>query len=130
MKVHSTNYFNTFIEAAEDCPVLEGTAPPEREPKTAARVQYELLKDHPYQYTSDDILYESGSKRRGVSREDFFAKGQPCFRASALTKRYGWGVHSDKDGRIAIYGIESEDYKRLATDGAIKHIRAMATGKK
>jgi len=28
MKTHSTNYFNTFIQVAEDCPAQRGEAPP------------------------------------------------------------------------------------------------------
>ena len=89
-----------------------------------------MLIENPYSYTSDDVLYESNGNRRGISREDFFAKPQPCFRASALGKKYGWGVHSDKDGKVAIYGIESAEYKRLASDGGIKHLKAMRSSKK
>jgi len=87
----------------------------------------EMLIENPYSYTSDDVLYESNGNRRGISREDFFAKPQPCFRASALGKKYGWGVHSDKDGKVAIYGIESAEYKCLASDGGIKHHKAITT---
>lgn len=130
MKQHTTNYFNTFIEVAEDCPTTKATEPPLKEPKTAVRIEYEKLVDRPYQYTSDDVLYESNGNRRGISREDFFSKGQPCFRSSALSKRYGWGVHSDKDGKIAIYAIESDDYSRLANDGTLKHVKAMRSSKK
>ena len=125
MKQHTTNYYNTFIEAAEDCPVQAAETPPAKEPKSAARLEYEMLIDAPYLYTSDDVIYEIKGKLKGVSREDFFARGQPCFRASALTKRYGWGVHSDMEGRIAIYAVGSAEYDRLATDESIRHIRAM-----
>ena len=128
--MRTTNYFDTFIEIAEDCPLSAAAAPPLKEPKTAARIEYETLVGNPYQYTSDDVLYESGGRRRGITREDFFAKGQPCFRSSALTKRYGWGLHSDEDGKIAIYAVESDDYRCLASDKRIKHVRAMRSGKK
>jgi len=30
MKTHSTNYQNTFIEVAEDCPINTGNEPPTR----------------------------------------------------------------------------------------------------
>lgn len=130
MKIHTTNYVNTFIEVAEDCKAIAAEAPPERVPKTAARTEYEMLVSSPYQYTSDDVLYESGGRRRGICREDFFSKGQPCLRSSALTKRYGWGIHSDKDGKIAIYAVESAEYKRLAEDAGIKHVKAMRSGRK
>ena len=130
MAKNSTNYIDTFIEVAEDCPVTVAEIPPAKEPRTAAQIEYEMLIDNPYKYTSDDVLFESNGQRRGIGREDFFAKPQPCFRASALGKKYGWGVHSDKEGKIAIFGLESEEYKRLASDKGIKHLRAMRSSKK
>ena len=130
MAKNSTNYVDTFIEVAEDCPVTVAEIPPTKEPRTAAQIEYEMLIDKPYKYTSDDVLYESNGHRRGLSREEFFAKPQPCFRASALGKKYGWGVHCDKDSKIGIYGLESEEYKRLASDGRIKHRKAMRSSKK
>jgi len=130
MAKNSTNYVDTFIEVAEDCPAAVAEIPPAKEPRTAAQIEYEMLIDNPYKYTSDDVLYESNGKRRGIAREDFFAKPQPCFRASFLGKKYGWGVHSDKDGKIGIYGVESEEYKRLSLDGTLKHLKAMRSSKK
>ena len=128
-KQHTTNYTNAFIEIAEDCQASTAIAPPPKDPKTAVQIEYEMLVDHPYQYTSDDVLYESNGKRRDISREDFFSKGQPCFRASALTRRYGWGVHSNEAGKIAIYAVESGEYKRLACDESLRHIKAMRSSK-
>ena len=130
MKIYSTNYINTFIEAAEDCPVTAAQIPPDKEPRTAARIAYDMLIDNPYKYTSDDVLFESNGARRGMSRDDFFSKGQPCFRSSALTKRYGWGIHSNADSRIAVYAVESDEYKHLAKDESLAHIKAVRSSKK
>ena len=130
MKRHTTNYTDTFIEVAEDCKAISGTPPQAREPKTSAQIEYEMLISKPYQFTSDDILYESNGHRRGISREEFFSKGQPCFRSSALCKRYGWGVHSDSDEKIAIYAIGTPQYTKLQHDETITHIRAMRSGRK
>ena len=91
MKQYTTNYVNTFIEAAEDCPAATGVVPPEKTPKTLARAEYDMLFDRPYQYTSDDVIYATKGEPKKIGREEFFARGQPCFRASALTRRYGWG---------------------------------------
>lgn len=130
MKPYTTNYLNVFIEIAEDCPAKIAGIPPEKEPKTAARMEYEMLIDIPYRYTSDDVIYEIKGASKGISREVFFSKGQPCFRTSALAKRYGWGIHSDAEGKIAIYAVESADYNRLASDESVKHVKAMRNGKK
>jgi hypothetical protein len=36
-------------------------------------------------------------------------------RASPLTKRYGWGVHHDAQGRMSLLALESEEYARFAS---------------
>lgn len=121
----TTNYYSTFISVAEDCPVATAEVPPVKDPKSVAQIEYDMLIDQPYTYTSDDILYTANGERRGIAREDFFAKGQPCFRSSPLTKRYGWGVHSDADGKIALYAIGSAEYEKLASDTSLKQLKAM-----
>jgi Family of unknown function (DUF6157) len=137
MKTHTTNYYNTFIEIAEDCPVLIGEIPPiNAKTKTVANIQFELINNNPYQFTSDDILFQVYAHKKDLSnfelneaREEFFSKGQPCFRASPLTKRYGWGVHYDKDGKIAIYAANSPEYEKFSKDENLKVIKAMKSKK-
>lgn len=121
----TTNYYDTFISVADDCPVSVSEIPPTKDPKSAAQIEYDMVKDHPYKYTSDDVLYAANGDRRGISREEFFSKGQPCFRSSPLTKRYGWGVHSNSEGKIAIYPVESDEYKQYAKNDLVKQLRAM-----
>lgn len=136
--MHSTNYFNTLIEIAEDCPTDEGVMPPLKgEKKSVANLQFEMLYEHPYQHTSDDVLFAVFATRKGfdqgnwaAQREQYFSKGQPCFRASPLTKRYGWGVHSDKEGKIAIYGADTPEYSRLVEDDSVQKVKAMRTKRK
>ncbi len=130
IKHRTTNYTNTFIEVAEDCPAKTAIAPPAKEPKSVVRAQFEMIAGNPYRYTSDDVLYETMGYPKGLSRVQFFGKSQPCLRASVLLKRYGWGIHNDSDGKIAIYAVESEDYKRLSASGDVSHLRAMRNGGK
>jgi hypothetical protein len=59
------------------------------------------------------------------AREQFFSKGQPCFRTSPLTRRYGWGVHNDAEGRIAIFPLESKEYATLSGDKKLRHFKAL-----
>lgn len=137
MKVHTTNYFDTFIEVAEDSPAAGGEVPPlKRENKTAATIQFEMISKHPYKYTSDDVLFQVFADKNDLTkaeykkaREQFFSKGQPCLRASPLTKRYGWGVHSDAGGKIALYGCETSKYEKLSTDKKLKVVKAMRSSK-
>ena len=129
----STNYFNTLIEIAEDCPAATGEIPPERgNKKSIANHQYEMLVDSPYRFSSDDVLFTVFALRKEISkgewamaREAFFKKDQPCFRASPLPKRYGWGIHSNQDGKIALLAVDSEAYQLLLADGSVKKKKAM-----
>ena len=131
--MHSINYYNTFIEIAADSPSDKGEMPPLKgEKKTIANLQFEMLYENPYKYTSDDVLFGVFATRQNFEkheldeqREHFFSKGRPCFRASPLTKKYGWGVHADEEGKIAIYGAETKEYKDFVADGSIKKVRAM-----
>ena len=126
------NYLNTFIEVAPDCPVDAAEIPPERANKTAVRIQYEMLADNPYVYNSDDVIFnvyatknQIPQEQKSEERNKFFSKGRPCLRSSALGKRYGWGIHSNASGKVAIYAVESDEYKRLIDDDNLKHLQAM-----
>lgn len=130
--MHTTNYQDSFIEAAEDCPVAVAEPPPGAGEKTIAAMQFELLANAPYRHTSDDVVFTVHADRAGipdaeraVARERFFAKGQPCLRSSPLAKRYGWGFHFDTDGRVALVPAGSDEYARLAAEPGIRHAKAM-----
>ncbi|MGN8026748.1 DUF6157 family protein [Microbacterium sp. 22242] len=131
MAEHTTNYTSTFIEVAEDCPADHAQEPPAGETPTIAELHYRMIADHPFQHTSDDVIFATWALRRGIDPSDaaartaFFAKGQACLRASPLGKRYGWGVLSDADGRVTLVPRESEEYALLAADPALGHTRAM-----
>lgn len=136
MKQHTTNYINTFIEASEDCPVSKGELPPEKKVKTLAKLQFEYLAKKPYQYTSDELLFECYVIKNDIPESEkeeeklkFFSKGQPCLRSSPLAKRYGFGFHHNLEGKIAIYPLESEEYQTLLNDKSITKVKAMRSKK-
>ena len=137
MKTHTTNYKDTFIEIADDCPATCGEVPPTKgDQKTAANIQFEMVSKNPYIYTSDDILFQVFAHKNDLTKSEyktardiFFSKGQPCFRASPLTKRYGWGIHNDKNGKIAIFGVETAEYKKHSKNETLKVLKAMKSSK-
>lgn len=137
MKIHTTNYINTFIEVAEDCPVSQSQVPPLKKEKTVANLQYEMLTKNPYLYTSDDIIFECFAIKNEIVDEDekkferdlYFSKGRACFRSSPLTKRYGFGIHSDSEGKIALVPMESEAYQNFLKDDKVKKVKAMRSRK-
>ena len=138
-KTHTTNTPNTFIRVAEDCPARSGEEPPQREGNpTVARLQFEMIARAPYKFTSDDVVFatsapgrqlgaKAGKKELNLARSAFFSKGQACLRGSGLGKRYGWGIHADAEGRVAIYAVDSERYQALARDPKLSQTRAMRT---
>jgi hypothetical protein len=127
------NYYDTFIQIAEDCSVMAAEIPPEKAgEKTVANIHYEIISKHPGKYTQEDVLFMTFAFRNGIvksgmkkAREEFFSKGQPCLRTSPLGKRYGWGIHCDKDGKVALVAMGTKEYKKLASDKTIKHLKAM-----
>jgi hypothetical protein len=135
--LHTTNCIDTFIRVAEDCPARSGEEPQLRGGNpTVATLQYRMIAGEPYRYTSDDVVFATSApgraldakapkEQRSMARETFFSRGQACMRASPLGKRFGWGVHADACGRLAIYAIDSKQYRALAADTRLTQVRAM-----
>ncbi|GIH62987.1 MULTISPECIES: DUF6157 family protein [Microbispora] len=137
------NYYSTLIAVADDCPVTAAEVPRARGGKpTVAVLQYELISGAPYGLTQEDVLFETWlrrqdlpadlpGERRAELRKEFFSRSQACLRSSPLAKRYGWGLLFDRDGRIALCPMESEEYRRLvegASHGAQAGAQAGADG--
>lgn len=125
----TTNYTDAFISVAPDRAATECTEP---RPNTNAALQLAMLCDHPYRYTSDDLLFAAHVHRNAVrvtesnaERATFVAKPRACLRASPLVKSYGWGLHHDAHERVAAYGIETKTYKQLISDAGLKQTQGM-----
>ncbi|MBX3053065.1 MAG: hypothetical protein KF753_16400 [Caldilineaceae bacterium] len=131
------NYYETFIRVAPDCPVNAGSVPaPRGANKTVPVLEYELLSGNPYGYTQEELLFTVYAERLGLPADKltahrgelwaaFFSKSRACLRASSLPKRYGWGLHFDREGKIALYPVESAEYQRLADDESLTQLLAM-----
>jgi hypothetical protein len=118
---------DTFVLVATDCPVTKAVVPAPRGDKpTIAVIEHELLTTKPYTLTLEDLLFEVYVRRQELTRAEvkargkalraeLFAKSHACMRASPLPKKYGWGVHYDQCGKLALCAMESDDYQRFAT---------------
>ncbi|MDP3580634.1 MAG: DUF6157 family protein, partial [Ignavibacteria bacterium] len=91
---------------------------------------------NPYKFTSDDVIFSIHAFKNNIEptkqekeRQEFFSKGQACMRCSPLAKRYGWGVHCNDKGKIAIYAVESDEYKKFCTDSKLTRAKAMRSKK-
>ncbi|MFZ1227612.1 MAG: DUF6157 family protein [Saprospiraceae bacterium] len=133
MTKHTTNYYNTFIEVAPDYTKSESLVPPIKGDKqTVANIQFDMIRSQPYTFTSDDVIFNTFAVKNDIAnselvseREKFFSKGQPCMRASPLTKSYGWGVHCNIDGKLALIGMETDAYEQFVNDESLEHVKAM-----
>lgn len=129
----STNYTSTFIRVADDCPTDAAMEPPAGgKAPTVAALQHALITRHPYELTSDDVLFEVYAIRQGIAdeeragaREAYFAEDQACLRSSPLGKRYGWGIHHDADGRVALVPLGSDEYQAISVDPAVMQLKAL-----
>ncbi|GAB5491026.1 MAG: DUF6157 family protein [Phototrophicaceae bacterium] len=134
-------YTDTLIKIAPDSTASEAVIPDDkRAKKTHHLIQYELLTEKPYHYTHDEFVFKVHCIRKNITdeelaingediRADFFKKEHPCMRASALTKKYGWGAHYNDEGKIAIVPMESPEYEALSEE-ASKTLFAMRSSRK
>lgn len=136
--MHSTNYQGTLIAIAEDSSAERGVVPPEKaeNPSVASRT-WRMIAEHPYEYTSDDVIFAVWADRQGIAEEDreaarekFFSKGRACLRASDLGKKYGWGIHHDGEGRVALVGVESDEYREFLESEDVKVVKAMRSSRR
>jgi hypothetical protein len=133
----SMNYYDTLIEVADDCPATEAQVPQARgAKKTKALVEYELLAERPYKYTEEEIAFQVYAVLHNIpkaiwpaEREKFLSKGHPHLRVSPLAKRYGWGIHNNAEGKIALIAVESPDYKQLLNDRRTTKIKAFRSSR-
>ncbi|MFC5402563.1 DUF6157 family protein [Cohnella soli] len=133
------NYYNTFIEVAADCPAERGTVPPgKKNGKTKPEIEFEMLYDQPYVYTQEDVLFETHLRHKGIPADElaaqreelraaFCGKSQACMRASMLPKKYGWGLHFNDEGRVALIAKESPEYDAYVsgTKDGVHVVKAM-----
>jgi hypothetical protein len=131
------NYYDAFIRLAPDSTATHSAIPPARgEAKTIPVIEYELLAAKPYFYTQEELQFAVHVEREGITPvqlkakrqqlwADFFSKSKACLRCSSLPKKYGWGLHFDKEGRIALVPVESAAYKKFSGSKSLKVVPAM-----
>src|SRR5699024_2673658 len=114
------------ITVSPDSTVSAAMEPPARgQKRTVPQLQFELLRDRPYRLDYGDLLFEVHVRHKELPaadlaangpaiRDELLGKSHPCMRSSQLVKRYGWGVHFDADGRMALIGLGTDEYREFA----------------
>jgi hypothetical protein len=130
-----------FIEIAPDSPTQTAIIPRDKSAKRSiACIEYELLSSKPYGYTLAELKFATHVLHKQIPSaevkahrqplwDEYFAKPYACMRASPLTKLYGWGAHYDENGKIALYAVESEEYRHFVKDKNMKKFFAMRSKK-
>jgi hypothetical protein len=128
----SMNYYNTLVEVAEDSPATKAETPqPKAGKRTKPVLEYEMIANHPYKYTEEDIAFETHALLRDIpkaewpkARREFLSQDQACLRVSSLGKRYGWGIYNDADGKTVLVPVESAEYQKLLNDPKVAKVKA------
>jgi len=97
-----------LIEVAEDCNEKYAKEPPDGNPKTIKRIEYELLFANPYGYTERELFHQVHYVNRGKLHLKIDAYN---IKRCPLVQSYGWGIHRNKEGKLALVAIESNRYK-------------------
>jgi hypothetical protein len=132
------SYKNTFITISDDSKADSGIVPQPRNNKpTSASIEYDLIYNNPYKFTQEDVQFQTYLLKNQIEsdqldelREEFFQKPKACFRASPLVKKYGWGIHYNEEGKIAIYDVNSEAYEQFLHSEQITLLKGMRTKRK
>src|SRR5205814_357 len=125
------NYFDTLIDVADDCPAKKAQVPLARGgKKTKAMVEHEIS------HTEEDIAFETYAVLHDIpkdiwpkERKKFLSKGHPHLRVSALAKRYGWGIHNNVAGKVALVASESSRYNELLDDPHTRKVKAFRSAR-
>jgi Family of unknown function (DUF6157) len=132
------SYKNTLITISEDSKVTSAKVPVIKNGKpTIAYIEHDLINNSPYEFTQEDVQYKTyliknqiEAKNEAELRERFFSKSKACFRASPLVKNYGWGIHYNDQGKIAIYDVNGEKYNQLLKQDDVTKLKGMRSKRK
>ena len=131
------SYQDAFITIAPDSDAVEGVPPFTNRKKIPAHmIQFQLLTEQPYTLDHEELVFEVYVRQKEIPAaeleqnrdrlwHEFHQKGHACLRASALTKKFGWGAHYNQKGKIALYSVNSAEYQQFVADEEIKKFPAM-----
>lgn len=130
-------YKKTFIAVAPDTTATAGTVPTARRGlKTIALLEFQMISARPYAFTQEDVQFAVHVERQNIAASElkarraqlwdaFFSKPMACMRTSPLAKSYGWGLHFDSDGKVALVAMESAAYRKFLKDPSLTQACAM-----
>lgn len=113
------DFRNALIQVAEDCHAEKGIAP---EPKSKiAYIGYDELSKNPYKYSKLEFYKQVHHVRRGKLELKIETYN---IRRNDLCKKYGWGIHINESGKLALVGCETEKYRELLNNSLVEKVNA------
>ncbi len=104
-----SNYYDTFIQTADDSPASAGTVPaPKGGRKTVALIQYELLTGNPYTHTQEEVLFETYLRHKGLEPNDnpiALAYQQGLYKAGLPVIVFSTGDIHEEHARLTGLGV-------------------------
>lgn len=113
-----------IIEVAEDYKGQFAQEPPDCTPKTISRIEYELLIANPYKFTERELFHEVHVVQRNKPHLKINSYN---IKRCLLVQSLGWGIHRNRDGKLALVVPESEQYKEL--QGSVKRSKSYRKSK-
>ncbi len=114
-----------LITISEDSPTNKSIVP--INDGTIPYIKYDVLVSNPYRYTEIEFFKEVHFVRR---KKKYLKIESYSIKRMHLLKKYGWGVHINYEKKIAIIPCESERYRALADNPAVKKSKAYRNNKK
>lgn len=94
--------------------------------QTITQIYFEELIRNPYGFTEEELRHRVHVELR--KRRDLKLKSYSIKR-SELLKKYGWGLHVDSAGRLALVGCDGKRYKELTRNPRVLKISGYRTRK-
>ncbi len=134
MKTHILNLKNTFIQISETCPFRFGLPHKLRlNINSIAHYQYQMLFENPYAFNAEELLFSAYAIHHNIDpvlwkfeQYKYVVKEQPNLRSSPLCQTYGWGLHCDEHGGIALCGAETDLYTEFCNNQDLKQYKAFS----
>ena len=114
---------NILIRTAPKSDIEKGEKPiSNRTERTIAQLYHKILMENPYVFTYPEFLKVVHEKHR--KKEDLKLDTYRIHRAE-VCKLWGWGIHVDKNEKLALVGCETDKYRELSENPTVKKKEAL-----
>lgn len=113
---------NVLITVAESSSTKSIVPSSKSKKETVKEVVYRVLKQKPYVFKQNELFREvhvNQMKKDRVLKLETFK-----LQRSELCSLLGWGIHGNKEGKLALVAVDSKEYNSLLNDNKITKKKA------